>query len=52
VFFTSILPAIAFGEQLAQNTEGELTVVHVVVSAAIGGLVQVCGLLAVCTTIA
>lgn len=46
VFFTSILPAISFGEQLAQNTEGELTVVHVVVSAAIGGLVQVCSLTA------
>lgn len=29
VFFASILPAVAFGEQLAQNTDGALTVVQV-----------------------
>jgi len=29
IFFASILPAVAFGEQLAQNTDGTLTVVQV-----------------------
>eukprot|EP00983_Pelagomonas_calceolata_P016366 517023-Pelagomonas_calceolata.AAC.2 len=41
VFFTSILPAVSFGEQLAQNTEGELTAVHVVFAGALGGIIQV-----------
>ncbi|WIA30064.1 hypothetical protein OEZ86_000159 [Tetradesmus obliquus] len=40
IFFASALPALAFGQQLAMDTEGTLTVVHVLVSTALAGLVQ------------
>ncbi len=42
IFFASVLPALAFGEQLARETEGQLTVVHVLISTAIAGVTQVC----------
>ncbi len=40
VFFASVLPALAFGQQLALETEGELNVVHVLASTAIAGVTQ------------
>lgn len=40
IFFASALPALAFGQQLAVDTEGTLTVVQVLVSTALSGLVQ------------
>ena len=41
IMFASLLPALAFGEQLANETEGLLTVVHVLAATALAGLVQV-----------
>lgn len=41
IFFASALPALAFGQQLAVETEAQLTVVHVLVSTALAGFLQV-----------
>eukprot|EP00879_Flechtneria_rotunda_P032953 GHRR01036453.1.p2 GENE.GHRR01036453.1~~GHRR01036453.1.p2 ORF type:complete len:133 (+),score=53.83 GHRR01036453.1:204-602(+) len=40
IFFASVLPALAFGQQLAVGTDGTLGVVHVLVATALAGLVQ------------
>ncbi|KAI8472029.1 MAG: putative boron transporter [Monoraphidium minutum] len=40
IFLASALPAIAFGQQLADDTDGTLNLVHVLISTAISGLVQ------------
>jgi len=40
IFIASVLPALAFGEQLSQSTDGTLTVVHVLASTAIAGVIQ------------
>ncbi|KAF8069590.1 BOR1 [Scenedesmus sp. PABB004] len=40
IFFASVLPALAFGQQLAMETDGALTVVHLLVATALAGLVQ------------
>jgi hypothetical protein len=39
-----LLPALAFGQQLAEATQGQLTVVHVLISTAIAGVLQVGGI--------
>ena len=39
-FFASVLPALAFGQQLALYTRGALTVVQVLAATAISGVVQ------------
>lgn len=41
IFFASALPALAFGQQLATDTEGRLNVVHVLAASALSGLAQV-----------
>ncbi|KAG1669435.1 hypothetical protein FOA52_004068 [Chlamydomonas sp. UWO 241] len=40
IFFASALPALAFGQQLAERTNGRLTVVQVLASTAISGFIQ------------
>ena len=40
IFFASVIPALTFGQQLYDKTDGQLGVVHVLMSSAIGGLVQ------------
>mmetsp|Transcript_5953 Transcript_5953/g.18333 ORF Transcript_5953/g.18333 Transcript_5953/m.18333 type:complete len:267 (+) Transcript_5953:516-1316(+) len=40
IMFASALPALAFGQQLAEYTNGTLTVVHVLTSTAMTGLLQ------------
>lgn len=40
IFLASVLPALAFGQQLASETDGVLTVVHVLAATAIGGTLQ------------
>lgn len=40
IFAASVLPALAFGQQLASATEGQLTPLQVVFSTAIGGFLQ------------
>ena len=40
IFLASVLPALAFGEQLAADTNNTLNVVHVLCSTAIGGVTQ------------
>lgn len=40
IFFASVLPALAFGQQLAMETQGQLTVVHVLTSTALAGVLQ------------
>ena len=41
IFFASALPAFAFGQQLSEETDGTLTVVHVLAATAISGTLQV-----------
>ncbi len=48
IFFASSLPGLAFGQQLAEETEGTLTVVHVLTATAIAGVVQVCAFSVLC----
>lgn len=40
IFFASVIPALTFGQQLYDKTDGQLGVVHVLMSSAIGGIVQ------------
>lgn len=40
IFLASLLPALAFGEQIDHATDGLLTGVQVVLATAIGGLLQ------------
>ena len=41
IFFASALPAFAFGQQLSEETDGTLTVLHVLAATAISGILQV-----------
>ena len=41
IFFASVIPALAFGEQIEHHTHGKFNGVHVLLSAAIAGVVQV-----------
>lgn len=43
IFLASALPAIAFGQQLADDTAGALGLVQVLIATAISGIVQVGG---------
>lgn len=40
IFFASVIPALAFGEQIENDTEGAFNGHHVLVSCAIAGTVQ------------
>lgn len=40
IFFASVIPALTFGQQLYEETDGTLSVVHVLMSTAISGLTQ------------
>ena len=40
IFLASFMPAIAFGEQLNENTRGAFSVPHVLIADAIGGVAQ------------
>ncbi len=40
IFLASVIPALAFGVQLQDSTDNTLNVVHVLISTAIGGIVQ------------
>eukprot|EP00051_Salpingoeca_urceolata_P033232 m.19750 g.19750 ORF g.19750 m.19750 type:complete len:623 (-) comp6007_c0_seq1:53-1921(-) len=40
IFFASVMPAIAFGEQLREETDGAFSIPHVLTSTAIAGVFQ------------
>lgn len=40
IFCASAIPALAFGEQLSTETDGELNVVHVLIATSIAGVIQ------------
>eukprot|EP01025_Chloroclados_australasicus_P023921 TRINITY_DN240_c1_g1_i6.p1 TRINITY_DN240_c1_g1~~TRINITY_DN240_c1_g1_i6.p1 ORF type:complete len:511 (-),score=42.37 TRINITY_DN240_c1_g1_i6:800-2332(-) len=40
IFFASAIPALAFGEQLSEDTEGTLNGVHVLTATALCGIIQ------------
>lgn len=40
IFLASFLPAVAFGQQLADATRGRLAVAHVLLATAVGGIAQ------------
>ena len=40
IFFASVIPALTFGEQLADETEGRINGVHVLISTAMCGVLQ------------
>lgn len=40
IFFASAIPALAFGQQLYQETDGTLTVVHTLIATGAAGIIQ------------
>ena len=40
IFFASVIPALAFGEQIEEETHGKFNGVHVLLATAIAGVVQ------------
>jgi hypothetical protein len=40
IFFASAIPALTFGEQLADITDGQVNGVHVLISTAMCGVIQ------------
>jgi len=40
IFFASVIPALTFGEQLSDETEGQINGVHVLITTAMCGTIQ------------